>query len=142
MERSDAAAASCPRSVRRGTGWCPTLPANCSRSLTKKKASLAMLDLPDVNVWLALATDAHVHHKRARRSWETEAADALVFCRITQLSLLRHLTNPQVMGEGSLRPAGAWSKYREFAALPEIEFYGEASEIDEWLQRFISGSRT
>src|SRR5947208_9821392 len=101
-----------------------------------------MPDLPDVNVWLALATDAHVHHKRARRYWETEAADALVFCRITQLSLLRHLTNPKVMGEGCLRPAGAWSKYREFAALPEIEFYGEPSEIDEWLERFSTGSRS
>ena len=52
-----------------------------------------MTYLPDVNVWIALAADKHIHHSVAR-SWFTKVQDEkLAFCRITQLAFLRLLTN-------------------------------------------------
>jgi hypothetical protein len=35
----------------------------------------AMADLPDVNVWLALAWDGHLAHPVARVWWETAARE-------------------------------------------------------------------
>ena len=101
-----------------------------------------MPDLPDVNVWLALAADGHEHHLRAKQYWELEAASVLVFCRVTQLAFLRHLTNPAIMTKAVLSPAAAWAKYRDFASLPEIQFYGEPPQLDDWLLRFSDIGRT
>lgn len=100
-----------------------------------------MADLLDVNAWLALATDAHIHHKRARHYWESEAAEKLVFCRVTQLALLRHLTNRSVMGDGVLTPVRAWAKYQEFLELPEIEFRQEPEEMESSFERLSARGR-
>ncbi len=40
-------------------------------------------DLPDLNVWLALADPDHQHHARARHYWEEEAAPHLTFLHLT-----------------------------------------------------------
>ena len=42
-----------------------------------------MTYLPDVNVWIALATDKHVHHSTARSWFATLQDEKLAFCRIT-----------------------------------------------------------
>ncbi|MEI7820056.1 MAG: hypothetical protein WCK55_03995 [Verrucomicrobiota bacterium] len=50
-------------------------------------------DLLDVNVWLALAADGHTLHVPAKK-WFTGRGETLcAFCRVTQMALLRHLTN-------------------------------------------------
>ena len=54
---------------------------------------------PDINVWLAMASSAHVHHIQAKTWYESLRDDEdLVFCRLTQLGLLRLLTTAGVMG--------------------------------------------
>lgn len=119
-------------------------------------------DLPDLNVWLALADPDHQHHARARHYWETEAAPQLAFCRITMLGLLRLLTHPKVMRGSPFTPAEAWQAYRAFLALPEVAFLPENLRLepqfvawtgtatftphrwtDAWLaaQAFTTGSR-
>ncbi len=40
--------------------------------------------LPDVNVWLALTFDSHVHHPAARQWFDNLTNDACFFCRMTQ----------------------------------------------------------
>lgn len=86
------------------------------------------LDLPDLNVWLALADPDHEHHGRAQRYWETETGAEIAFCRITQLGLLRLLTNRKVMRNDPLTPKEAWVAYQTFAGLPEIVFlHGNAT---------------
>lgn len=68
----------------------------------------ATTDLLDANLWLALAHEAHTHHDRAERYWEMEALPNAAFCRVTQMALLRHLTNPTIMSEEVLTPTEAW----------------------------------
>ena len=87
-------------------------------------------DLPDLNVWLALADLDHQHHSRARHYWEAEAAPLLAFCRLSMLGLLRLLTNARVMHGSPFTPSEAWMAYRAFLALPEVTFLPEASRVE------------
>ena len=47
------------------------------------------VDLPDLNVWLALACPHHSHHHRALYYWEQQAAEQVLFCTVTALGLVR-----------------------------------------------------
>ena len=65
----------------------------------------------DINVWVALSSTRHLHHAQALR-WFQGLEDAqLVFCRYTQLGLLRLLTTEAVMGGDTLSQAQAWDEY-------------------------------
>lgn len=88
------------------------------------------VDLPDINVWLALTCEDHEHHRRARQYWENEGAPHLAFCRLTALGLLRLATNSKVMQNRPFTPVEAWKIYRDFIALPEVTFLGEATDIE------------
>ena len=67
-----------------------------------------MTFFPDVSVWLALVVAEHTHARQARSWAEQASGDWLVLNRITQMGLLRLLTNPSVMGRDALTCAGAW----------------------------------
>ena len=88
------------------------------------------IDLPDINVWLALTCEDHQHHHRARGYWENEGASRVCFCRVTMLGLLRLATNVKVMDNRPFTPAEAWKIYRDFIALPEVSFLGEATDLE------------
>ena len=47
----------------------------------------------DANVWLPLVWDGHAASESAHR-WASRQTADFVLCRVTQLALLRHLTNP------------------------------------------------
>ena len=54
---------------------------------------------PDINVWMALTYEGHVHHAVARDWFEgVSSASRLFFSRFTQLGPLRLLTAEAVMG--------------------------------------------
>lgn len=55
-------------------------------------------DLPDLNVWLALACPGHSHHRQAVRYWEQQAAEQVLFCTVTALGLVRLVCQPKLMG--------------------------------------------
>jgi toxin-antitoxin system PIN domain toxin len=97
-----------------------------------------MPDLLDASVWVALSAPDHIHHSRARTYWDEEAADALAFCRVTALALLRHLTNPRILGEAALDGAGAWRALATWLAVPRITLLGEPPGVDELLGRWGS----
>ena len=88
-------------------------------------------DLLDVNVWLALADEDHVHHERAKRYWETEAAAEVSFCRLTMLALFRLLTNAKVMVGRPFSPREAWALYREFLAGPGVSVLAEPPGLEQ-----------
>jgi hypothetical protein len=93
-------------------------------------------------VWLALTAEAHIHHPRAEKYWYTEAAPLAAFCRVTQLALLRHLTNKSVMGTHVLTPAAAWEKCSELLALTEVQLIIEPTGLDARLGALCNLGRT
>jgi hypothetical protein len=90
----------------------------------------AMLDLPDVNVWLALTDDRHVQHQAARHYWNEQRAGGIAFCRVTMLALLRLVTHPQVMSGNPFTHAEAWNIYHTYRNLPIIRFQPEADTLE------------
>src|SRR5260370_29090752 len=68
---------------------------------------------PDINVWLALSYERHIHYSSTRGWFERlEDNSHVCFCRFTQLGLFRLLTTGAVMGEDKvLNQIEAWSVY-------------------------------
>lgn len=64
--------------------------------------------LPDVNLWLALAFESHVHHLSARDWFDAVADDSCLFCRLTQQGFLRLATNPKAFGDEAVSLSAAW----------------------------------
>jgi toxin-antitoxin system PIN domain toxin len=84
-----------------------------------------MIWLPDVNVWIALTSDRHIHHLTASK-WLGASKDLqLVFCRITEMGFLRLLTNPHVMVEDVLDAQAAWSVYETWRSDRRVVFMPE-----------------
>jgi toxin-antitoxin system PIN domain toxin len=87
---------------------------------------------PDVNVWLALAYDKHKHFSSASKWFETTQHSLIHFCRLTQLSFLRLLCNPTVMGEATQTQAEAWKTYdRWFQEDSRIAFLEEPVGVEQ-----------
>jgi hypothetical protein len=63
--------------------------------------------LLDVGVWLAALWSRHVHHP-AVKTWFDQQSQSLVLCRVTQMSLLRLLSNPTVLGTDVASRSAAW----------------------------------
>jgi uncharacterized protein len=63
-----------------------------------------MKNLLDTNTWIALTVETHVQHALARRWYENESLSAgdLLFCRATETSFLRLITQPRVMQQCGL----------------------------------------
>lgn len=90
-------------------------------------------DLPDVNVWLALAAPSHPHHAAARDYWMQPTLPRTWFNRVTMLGLVRLLCEPKVMGEARLPMKRAMDVYEHFAGLPEVGFAQEPTGCGELL---------
>lgn len=71
--------------------------------------------LLDVGVWLAATWGGHVHHPVVA-AWFEQQSQRLVLCRVTQVSLLRLLSNPAVMGSDVVDRSGAWDVVDELRA--------------------------
>lgn len=99
-----------------------------------------IISLPDVNVWIALAPEGHVHHVPAR-AWFTAQPDASVaFCRITQMGLLRLLTNSHVMGRAPRTIVQAWETFAQLRGDRRLVFAGEPDRIESaWRQLMTQG---
>ncbi len=85
--------------------------------------------LCDSNVWLALALSKHLHHAAVREWLETiEATASVSFCRATQQTFLRLLTNAAVLrpyGNPPLTNRLAWKAYDALLADDRIVLRAE-----------------
>lgn len=82
------------------------------------------MKLLDVNVWLAAAWARHRHHATAKQ-WVDDEEDDLAFCRVTEMSLLRLVTNPAVLGTDALTRRQAWDLVDRLKTDPRVEFVPE-----------------
>jgi predicted nucleic acid-binding protein len=78
--------------------------------------------IPDANVWLAIAFSDHVHHGHACAWFEKQAESSCAFTRITQLALLRHLTNSSIMGKFVQSQQQAWQTWDQLLNDPRVTF--------------------
>jgi toxin-antitoxin system PIN domain toxin len=88
-----------------------------------------MTDLPDVNVWLALADENHSHHAAAQSYWLHQAAPSVVFCRVSMLGFFRLATHRNVLSR-PLTPAEAWGIYRTYLDQEDVDFLSESSAVE------------
>lgn len=73
--------------------------------------------LPDVNVWVALHHQKHLHHRSALEWFNgLEERTTLVFCRQSQLGLFRLLTTSAVMGNEVSTQQQCWTIYEKWIA--------------------------
>lgn len=85
--------------------------------------------LVDSNVWLAMSFGDHVHHRSARRWFERIKKGDAAFCRVTQMALLRHLTNSRIMGRFVLGQRQAWNAWDELARDERVIFLEEPAGV-------------
>jgi len=95
--------------------------------------------LPDVNLWLALAFEAHVHHVAARTWFETVKQENCAFCRMTQQGFLRLATNPRAFGPQAVSLTDAWRLYDAFMYDPRIEYAEEPSGVEDLWRTYTQG---
>lgn len=99
------------------------------------------VSLVDANVWLALAVDAHFHHGTARAWFESQPDESCAFCRITQLALLRHLTNSKIMGTDNVQSQQqAWQAYERLAADSRVVYLDEPPALTAVFQALTQSS--
>lgn len=96
------------------------------------RGSSRLFLFPDINVWVALAYDRHVHHIAARNWFDALVPSVrMFFCRLTQLGLLRLLTSPAVMGPDQAKSQqDAWKIYDSWLEDDRVEFLEEPAGLD------------
>jgi hypothetical protein len=86
------------------------------------------MKLLDVNVWLAASWARHRYHEVVKR-WVDEQEDALAFCRVTQMALLRLMTNPAVTGRDALSRREAWDAVERLMTDSRVRFLSEPETL-------------
>jgi|SRR5260370_35378425 len=94
------------------------------------------LNFLDTNVWLALVWGRHSHSERARDWFHQSYGEQFLFCRFTQLALLRLLTNRSVMDRDTKTMSAAWEIYDQCRADERIAFMAEPQDLDPKLRMF------
>jgi toxin-antitoxin system PIN domain toxin len=87
------------------------------------------MTLVDVGVWLAAVWGRHVHYPVAS-DWFNQQADDLVFCRVTQMGLLRLLSNPTIMGDDAVDRSQAWRLFDQLRTDERVLWADEPDELD------------
>jgi len=88
-----------------------------------------------VNFWLALAVERHVFHNIAIERFERAGPRSLVFCRVTQMGLLRLITNPRVMDDHPLSQGEAWDVYGQLRTDFRVAFARDHPRVEAaWRQ--------
>ena len=89
--------------------------------------------LADVNVWLATLVAEHPHHAAATRWWMSDVIPAghqVALCRLTQLGLLRLLSNERVMGPQRMDHGQAWAVVGDLTAQDNVDVLDEPAGVD------------
>ena len=85
--------------------------------------------LPDINVWLALAYDVHVHNETAN-SWLEASVETSCFCRLTQQGFLRLASNPSVFKKDAVSLIEAWGMYDRIFHDPRVAYASEPASLE------------
>lgn len=87
------------------------------------------MKLVDVGVWLAAVWGRHIHHPVAA-DWFGNEANDILFCRVTQMGLLRLLSSPAIMGDDAIDRSQAWRTFDQLWADERVLWADEPAELD------------
>jgi hypothetical protein len=90
-----------------------------------------VLNFLDANVWLALLWSRHAHSEKARDWLDRSQEEQLLFCRFTQLTVLRLLTTESVMGMNVRTMPQAWDVWDQIEADPRVAFLQEPDGLEQ-----------
>ena len=97
--------------------------------------------LPDVNVLLAPAFEAHQHHRAAVRWFDSVGDGEARLCRVTQSGFLRLASNPALFGDEVLTLSEAWSCYDRLTEDTRFMFGLEPVGLEHYWRRLtVSGA--
>lgn len=88
------------------------------------------LNFLDANVWLALLWGRHAHAERARKWFEASDDAQFLFCRFTQVTVLRLLTTEKIMEKDVRSMLESWDLWDKIWADPRIAFLNEPEGIE------------
>jgi hypothetical protein len=81
------------------------------------------------------SSSSHVHHVPACEWFAAQTDASVAFCRITQMGLLRLLTNPNVMGRAPRTILQAWEAFAQLQADRRLVFATEPDGVESaWRQ--------
>ncbi len=93
------------------------------------------MDIPDINVWLGLVDQNHIHHAAAAKYWHE--GTEIAFTRISMMGFFRLSTQPGVLSR-ALSTAEAWGIYRQFLADSRHVFLAEPKLLERELQNLTT----
>lgn len=88
--------------------------------------------LPDVNVWLAMTFQAHMHHVAAKTWFDGLGNEVCYFCRLTQQGFLRLATNRKAFPADAVQMAKAWELYDALLGDPRVAFAPEPPGVEPY----------
>lgn len=96
------------------------------------------LSFPDVNVWMALVLENHVH-RPAARAWWTANDGRIAFTRFTQIGLLRLLTTSAAMDGKPLGMDEAWQVHDGLFTDDRVVLLPEPAGVETPFREYASG---
>jgi uncharacterized protein len=87
------------------------------------------LNFRDANVWLALLWSRHLHSEKATSWFEQTGEEQFLFCRFTQMTVLRLLTTESIMGKDTKTMSEAWALWDRIWADNRIMFLPEPDDL-------------
>lgn len=93
------------------------------------------MNLLDANVWFAGIWDGHTDHPKAVQ-WRTRARGPLAMCRVTQMAVLRLLTNPAAMSQRAQTRRQAWALLDRQRLATGVVWLNEPDRLDEAWRTF------
>jgi toxin-antitoxin system PIN domain toxin len=86
---------------------------------------------PDVNVWVALSYQSHLHHATANQWFESlSPSTSLIFCRHTQLGLFRLLSTEAVLKSDVLTQRGCWDLFDRWTISGPAKLVAEPAGLE------------
>ena len=100
--------------------------------------STTSLTFPDVNVWLALLLEHHIHRPVAQTWWGAMEA-TIAFTRFTEVSVLRLLTTRAAMDGKPLSMDDAWRSHDKLFEDARVVFIPEPSGVEARFRGYAAG---
>jgi predicted nucleic acid-binding protein len=94
------------------------------------------LILPDINVWVSIVSTSHEAH-RSSTQWlaGVPTHESVVFCRVTQLGMLRLLTTSSVMKNEVMTQREAWAVYENLLLDRRMNLTADSPGLSGHLKR-------